>query len=102
MLLLTGLVPLATRGINPTPDLEGSLAPSQEKANPILAIAGHTLVPANPNLIHAPASPAPIHLTGNPSLVLRAAPRQSQSVILAVAQRRWPLTRSPAVDQLPQ
>lgn len=104
---IRGLVPPGTREISPTPDLEGSLAPSQEKENHILAIADHTPVHANPNLAHAPASPAPVQLTVNPSPVpraaLTAAPRPTgQSGILAVAQRRWLLTGSPVVDHLPQ
>lgn len=71
------LVPIATRDVRiPAPDLEGSLAPSQEKENHILAIAGlfPGLANLNLNLVLAlaPASPNPVRPIGNPSLAQRA------------------------------
>lgn len=68
LLFFTGLVPVATRDVTiPAPDLAGSLAPSQEKANPDLATAGPVLAPTNPNLVHAPTNPGPVRPTGNPN-----------------------------------
>lgn len=70
------LVPIATSDvIIPAPDLEGSLVPSREKENLILAITGHALGPVNPNLIQAPTSPDHVLQTENPSHVQRAALR---------------------------
>lgn len=61
-----GLVPVATRDATiPAPDLEGSLAPSQEKANHDPATAGPVLDPTNLSLVHAPANHGPIQQTGN-------------------------------------
>lgn len=66
-----GLVPAAIRdGIIPAPGLRESLAPSQENANHVLALADLVLDPTNPNLVHALAP-----LSTSPSLVRRAALR---------------------------
>ncbi|TMS16912.1 hypothetical protein E3U43_014205 [Larimichthys crocea] len=70
------LVPAATKDVViPAPDLEGSLAPSQEKASRALATAGPVLDPANPSLVHTRANPAPVQPTINPSPAQRAAQR---------------------------
>lgn len=72
----TDLVPAATKDVViPAPDLEGSLAPSQEKASRALATAGPVLDPANPSLVHTRANPAPVQPTINPSPAQRAAQR---------------------------
>lgn len=71
-----GLVPVATRDVTiPAPDLEESLAPSQEKANHDLATADPALDPANQSLVHAPASHGPVQPTANPNPVQRVAQR---------------------------
>lgn len=69
-----GLVPVATRDVaSPAPGLEGSLAPSREKANPDLATAGPVL--ANPNHVLTPANPGPVLLSENPNLAQRVVQR---------------------------
>lgn len=71
-----GLVPAAIRdGIIPAPGLRESLAPSQENANHVLALADLVLDPTNPNLVHALANLGLAPLSTSPSLVQRAALR---------------------------
>lgn len=74
-----GLVPAAIRdGIIPAPGLRESLAPSQENANHVLALAGLVLDPTdptNPNLVHALANLGLAQPSTSPSLVQRAALR---------------------------
>lgn len=76
LVFLTGLVPEATSEATvPVPDQEGSLAPSLEEANHVLATAGLILDPTPANLVLDHANPGPILLSGNPSPAPRAAPR---------------------------
>lgn len=74
-----GLVPAAIRdGITPAPGLRESLAPSQENANRVLALADLVLDPTdptNPNLVHALANLGLALPSTSPSLVQRAALR---------------------------
>lgn len=71
-----GLVPAAIRdGIIPAPGLRESLAPSQENANHVLALADLVLDPTNPNLVHALANLGLAPPSTSPSLVQRAALR---------------------------
>lgn len=74
-----GLVPAAIRDdIIPAPGLRESLAPSQENANHVLALADLVLDPTdptNPNLVHTLANLGLAPPSTSPSLVQRAALR---------------------------